>query len=100
VGDADVSDVLITVAAPGVLPRVHGQITGQPDARVLSATVELTGPIVGSLQTPVRKDGSFEFAAVIPGVYRLRLPQIPDVAPIQVVVTSATAEVRVALPNR
>src|SRR5207244_398534 len=86
VGDADLSDVVITVAAPRRLPRLHGRITGLSTARVAPATVEATGPIIGVLTTAVRPDGSFEFAAVTPGVYELRLPQVPDSASIVVVV--------------
>src|SRR5262249_57296234 len=67
VGNADISNVVITVAAPRQLPKVRGQISGLPNARLSSTKVQLTGPIIGSLETGVRQDGSFEFAAVTPG---------------------------------
>jgi hypothetical protein len=59
VGNADVSGVVITVAAPRVLPHVRGKITGLSNARLSSAKVEMTGPIVGSLESAVRPYGSF-----------------------------------------
>ena len=101
VGNADVSGVVITVAAPSRLPRVQGTITGLPDARLASTKVAVTGPIVGSLETSVRPDRSFEFAAVIPGLYQLRLIQVPELAPITFVVGGwDTTEVKVAVPSR
>src|SRR5262245_55875306 len=96
VANADVTGVVITVAAPKRLPKVRGRITGLPDARLSSTKVELTGPVIGSLETTARQDGSFEFAAATPGNYRLRLPQAPEVAPVNVVVTWSDAEVQVA----
>jgi hypothetical protein len=99
VGNADVSGMVITVAAPRRLPRVHGQITGLANTRLSSTKVQMTGPIVGSLETAVRQDGSFEFAAATPGLYSLRLAQVPELAPIPVVVTWSDAEVQVAVPH-
>jgi hypothetical protein len=95
-----VTGVVITIAAPSRLPRVRGQIAGLPNARLSSSKVEMTGPIIGSLETAVRPDGSFEFAAVTPGNYRLRLPQVPELAPIYVVVSWNDAEVQVGTPGR
>jgi hypothetical protein len=100
VSNADVSDVVITVAAPHQLPRVRGRIAGLPNVRSSSAKVQLTGPIVGSLETPVGQDGSFEFAAVTPGLYRLSLSEIPGFVPINVVVTWSDADVRLTAPAR
>src|SRR6478672_6982193 len=74
-GSSDLSGVVITVAAPRQLPHVRGRVTGLPAARLASAKVELSGPIVGSLEAAVSPDGSFEFASATPGNYRLRLPQ-------------------------
>jgi hypothetical protein len=58
--------------------------------------------VVGSLEAPVRADGSFEFPAVPPGIYRLTVPQMPDVAPVDVVVDYATgaADVRLGPAGR
>jgi hypothetical protein len=67
--------------------RMNGQITGLPNARLSSTKVEVTGPINGSLEAAVRPDGSFEFAALTPGMYRLRLPQVPELKPLNVVVS-------------
>jgi hypothetical protein len=100
VGSADVSGVVITVAAPASLPHVRGQINGLPGARLASARVEMTGPIVGSIETSVRPDGSFEFAAATPGMYSLRLPQVPELKPMFVVVSWSDAQVQVAVPGR
>jgi hypothetical protein len=100
VGDADVSGIVITVAAPRRLPRLRGRITGLSAARVAPATVEATGPIIGTLTTAVRPDGSFEFAAMTPGVYDLRLPQVPDFVPIAVVIDWNDTERQIAMPVR
>jgi hypothetical protein len=90
--------VVITVAVPANLPRITGRIAGTPAA---SARVVATGPIVGRLEAPVRPDGTFEFAAVPPGVYRLTVPQMPDLAPADVVVDyAAGADVRLSSPQR
>jgi hypothetical protein len=94
VGDADISGVVITVAAPRSLPAVRGRVTGLAAARLAGARVELTGPIIGLLDAPVGQDGTFEFAAVPSGLYRVRLPQIPELAPMTIVVDSRGAEVQ------
>jgi hypothetical protein len=99
-GSSDLSGVVITVAAPRQLPHVRGRVTGLPAARLASAKVELSGPIVGSLEAAVSPDGSFEFASATPGNYRLRLPQVPELAPMYVVVTWSDADVQVAVPGR
>jgi hypothetical protein len=86
VGNADVSDVLITVNAPQNLARVRGQISGLAPARLAYTTLNLAGPIVGTMEAYAKADGTFEFTAVTPGFYTLTLPEIPEVAPITVVV--------------
>jgi len=89
------------VASPSRLPRVQGVITGLPAARLTSTRVEVTGPIIGSLETAAKQDGSFEFAAVIPGLYRLRLIQVPELAPINLLVAGwDTTKVQVVVPGR
>ena len=54
-------------------------MTGVPAADLTSAKVELTGHIIGALEAPVKQDGSFEFPAVTPGSYRVRVPQVAAV---------------------
>ncbi|HYR84054.1 MAG TPA: hypothetical protein VE422_08255 [Terriglobia bacterium] len=102
VGNADLSGLVITVAAPRRLPRVRGTIAGLPPNRLASTRVQIAGPIMGSLEARVQPDGSFEFPAVIPGLYNLRLPEAPELAPINVVVASwdTVAEVRVDVTGR
>jgi hypothetical protein len=100
VGNADLSNVVVTVAAPRVLPKVRGRLSGLSPDRLGSTHVELSGPIVGVLDTAVKPDGSFEFAAATPGDYRLRLPQVPELAPIYLVVTWSDAQVDVTVPGR
>jgi hypothetical protein len=94
VGDSDLSDVVITVAAPRSLPAVKGRVSGFAAGRLTGARVEMTGPINGRLDTEVRPDGTFEFAAVPSGLYRLRVPQLPELAPLTVVVDSRGADVQ------
>ncbi len=95
VGNADISGVVITVAAPRALPHIRGKIAGVPNAQ----QVELTGPIIGKVETPVRQDGSFEFAALTPGMYSLRLPKVPGFSSMPVVVTWSDAEIQVPAPR-
>ena len=101
VGNADVSSMVITVAAPKRLPRLHGSITGLAPARLGSTKVEVTGPIIGTLQSPVQQDGSFDFAAVVPGLYRLRLTQVSELPPMNVVVAGwDTTQIQVVVPAK
>ena len=101
IGNTDVSDVIINVTAPVRLPRVHGTIAGLPNSRLASSKVEISGPIVGSLETAVQQNGSFEFGAVIPGLYRLRLPQVSEFKPMDVVVAGwDTTELQLTVPSR
>jgi len=100
VGNSDVSDLLITVAAPRDLPRIRGRVSGLPAARLSSTRVEISGPIVGALETSIRPDGSFEFPAATPGMYKLRLPQVPEFSPMNLVVTWKGADVQIAVPAR
>ena len=98
VSNADISGVVITVSAPRHLPRMRGHIAGLRGARSSSTKVQLTGPIVGSLEASVGQDGSFEFPAMIPGLYSLKLSDISGFAPVNVVVTWNDAEVQLAVP--
>jgi len=69
--------------------------------RFASTGVVLTGPTFNKLQADIEQSGTFEFPAVVPGVYRLSLNGVPEVAPITVVVDSfRTFEVPVVVPSR
>jgi hypothetical protein len=98
VGDRDLSGVVVTVSAPDNLPTLRGRITGVSADRLRSMKVEATGPIVGSLQADVRPDGSFEFAAVTPGGYWVRIPTAPAVAPEYVAVDFDGGNVAIKIP--
>jgi hypothetical protein len=101
VDERDVSDVVVTVNAPQRLAQLRGSITGLAASRFASTMVELTGPIVGKLQAKVQADGTFDFPVVTPGLYRLTLSQVPELAPMTVVIDSPrTFVVAVAVPNR
>ena len=98
VGNSDVSGVVITVAAPARLPRIRGKITGLPEARLASTKVEVSGPINGSLSASVRPDGTFEFPAVMPGLYQLKLSQVSAFSPREITVAGwDTTEVQVTV---
>jgi hypothetical protein len=101
VENADLSGVVITVAAPRRLPAVRGRIAGLAATRLSSTKVALTGPIIGSLEAIPKQDGSFEFPAVIPGLYKLALMNAPEIPPVNLVVAGFDAtEVQVAVPAR
>jgi hypothetical protein len=86
VANADVSGVVITVATPPRLPHVRGKVTGLPPDRAATTKVQMTGPIVSVLEVAVQPDGSFDFPAVTPGHYELRVVGTPQIAPLSVVV--------------
>ena len=96
VGNADISGVLLTVNTPRDLPWIRGTITGLASP----ATVEMTGPIVGSLKSAVGPNGSFEFPAATPGLYYLRVPEAPALGTVNVVVTRPGAEIQLKAPGR
>jgi hypothetical protein len=96
VGTADVSGLVITVAPPARLPKLRGKVIGVPATSLTSAKVELTGHVIGTLEAPIQKDGSFEFLAVTPGTYRVQLPQVPSVTPSFVVVGWNDTEIQVS----
>lgn len=97
VDSADISGVEIVLAAPRSLPAIRGRVTGVAAARLATAMVELAGPIVGTIRVPVRPDGTFEVAAVTPGFYTFRIPDLPEVAPVSTVARANETEVRVEL---
>jgi hypothetical protein len=78
---ADVSGIVITVAGPNPPASIRGRITGLPSASLSSATVELSGPIVGTVSTSVRPDGSFEFPTLVAGLYTVRISQVAAFSP-------------------
>jgi hypothetical protein len=100
VGAGDVSGLVITIAPPANLPRLRGKVIGVPASSLASARVELIGRVIGTFDTPVRPDGSFEFPAVTPGSYRVRVPQVPEVAPSFVVVGFEDTEIQVGATSR
>jgi hypothetical protein len=100
VGTADVAGLVITIAPPRRLPKLRGKVVGVSAANLASAKVELTGHVIGALEAPIQKDGSFEFPAITPGTYRVRLPQVPDVAPSFVVVGWEDTDIQIGSAGR
>lgn len=96
VGADDVSDLVVTLSAPPRLPRLRGTIVGLPPAIRADVRVELTGQVIGMLETRVRQDGSFELPAVMPGTYQIRVPQMPGTTPSYVVVGWEDTDVRLS----
>jgi len=94
VGSSDVSGLVITMTTPERLPRLKGRIAGVPAEKLAGARVELTGRILTTLQAPIQADGSFEFPAVTPGTYRVRVAQAPDLFPRFVVISGGDAEIQ------
>jgi hypothetical protein len=86
VGADDISGLVVTVSARARLPRLRGTIAGAPAATLADARVELAGRVIGVLEARVQKNGSFEFPALVPGTYQVRVPQIPNLTPSYVVV--------------
>lgn len=94
VGTSDVSGIEITMSVPDKLGRVLGKVVGVPSEKLAGARVELTGRIFSVLQAPVRPDGSFEFPAVTPGGYWMRLIQGPEIPWSYIVVGDQDVEVQ------
>ncbi len=96
VGNADISGIVVNLNTPSDLPAIRGTIAGltQP------ATVEMTGPIVGMLKTAVGQNGSFAFSAATPGVYYLRVPEVPALGSVPIVVTRPSADIQLKVPAR
>ena len=95
VGDSDISNLTITVATPANLPRLRGKVTGVSAGSLTSAKVQLTGHIIGTLEAPVKPDGSFEFPAVTPGSYQMRVPQVAAVPASIVVIGFEDVDVQI-----
>jgi hypothetical protein len=100
VGTGDISGLEITVAPPAQLPRLRGKVVGVDATRLASAKVELTGHVIGALEAPIQKDGSFEFSAVTPGTYRVRVPQVAEVSPSFLVIGWEDTNVEIGAPTR
>jgi hypothetical protein len=101
VGNSDIPDVIITVNAPRKLAIVKGKVTGLAQDRYASTPVVLTGPTFNKIQADIEQNGSFEFPAVVPGLYSLTLTGVPEFQPATVVVDGfRTFEVSVVVPSR
>jgi len=99
VANTDVSDVVITLNAPKKLAVVKGKITGLPSSRYSTTAVVMTGPTFNTGQADVQPDGTYQFDAVVPGLYRLTLNGVPNFKPMTVVVEGFdTYQVDVAVP--
>jgi hypothetical protein len=94
IGTSDVSGLEVTMSTPDRLARVVGKVVGVPADKLAGARVELNGRIISTLQATVRPDGSFEFPAVTPGGYWMRLLQAPDVPWSYIVVADQDIEVQ------
>ena len=94
VSNADVTGVVLTVRTPRQLPRLTGRLAPSVGAPA-GARVLLNGPVLTNVETTTRGDGSFEFAALPPGLYRLSLPQVPTFATRNIVVDSTGANVQI-----
>src|SRR4030095_4622835 len=100
VGTADISGLVITIAPPAALPKLRGKVTGVPPARLASAKVELTGHVIGALEASIKSDGSFEFPAITPGTYRIRVPQVSEITPAFVVVAWEDTDIQIGAAAR
>ena len=76
----------------------RGRVEGLSEQQLPTAHVRLSGPIVGTLEAPLAKDGSFEFPAVPRGGYTVDDPRVPQLFSARVVVHVEGAFVRLALP--
>jgi hypothetical protein len=100
VTDGDVTGLIIDVAVPDDLPRMRGRVTGAAANRLASMRVEISGPIVGKLESAVKPDGSFEFQNLTPGGYWVTIPQATGLEPLYVFVDFDGADVTLAVPAR
>jgi len=101
VGKSDISDVVITLDTPQQLAAIKGKISGLAASRYASTRVEIKGPItiIGTLQTNIRPDGTFEFPDVTPGSYTLSLTSVPEFSPMTLNLDSTdTVNVSVVVP--
>ena len=98
---ADVSGVVVTLAATRPFPRVSGRIAGLANRSGASA-VELRGRhLFLPLATPLQADGSFTFPKVLPGLYEVSVPGVAGFAPRPFVITNESVsdlELRALIP--
>lgn len=101
VSSADVSNVVITLNAPKNLAVVKGTIAGLAQDRYAATAVVLTGPTFNKLQADVQPDGTYRFDAVVPGLYRMTLSNVPELPALTVVIDGfGTFDVPVNVPVR
>lgn len=100
VDKSDVKDVTIVLNAPRNLASLKGMVSGLASSRFSSVAVELAGGATyNKLQADIQQDGTFEFPAVMPGSYRLTLTQVPEMAPMTVILDAAVPfNVNVVVP--
>jgi hypothetical protein len=93
VGTTDISGIVVNVTAPKDLPRIRGTVSGLTKP----VTVEMKGPIVGML-TATTKNGSFEIPAATPGLYYVRVRELPQLGTTNVVVGWDGASIQLKAP--
>lgn len=93
VGNADITGIVVNVTAPRDLPRIRGTIAGLSKP----ATVDLRGPIIGTL-TVTTKNGVFDIPAATPGLYYLTVREAPQLGTVHVVVGWDGANVQLKVP--
>lgn len=96
VSNADISGIVLTMSAPSDLPSIRGTISGLAPG----ATVEMSGPIVGTLRATVGQNGSFEIPSAAPGTYLLRVPAAPALGTVPVVVSRPGADIQLTVPSK
>ena len=96
VGANDITGLEVNVVAPPRLARLRGTLAGVPASTLADARVELTGRVIGTLEARVQKDGSFEFPALMPATYSVRVPQVPNAVPTYVVIGWTDTELRLS----
>ena len=97
VRDQNVDDVVIDVAVRRELPALRGRLAGF--AADQPPRIRASGPIFGSLETTVDRNGTFTFPDVPPGLYQVRIVNRPEVPVVNVVVTSSGGEVTIQAPQ-
>jgi hypothetical protein len=99
VGADDITGLEVNVVAPARLARLRGTLGGVPASTLADARVELRGRVIGTLEARVQRDGSFEFPALTPGTYQVRVPQVPDATPTYVVIGWTDTDLRLSAPR-
>jgi len=100
VGNSDVADIVITLNPPRKLATVKGKITGLTQEKFGSTSVVMTGPTFNKWNADVQQDATFQFHAVVPGLYTLSLNGVPEFKPMTIVVEGfETYDVTVTVPR-